>query len=70
MSEFNHTQSVASTSWTITHNLNVPAVAIDVMVDNGGSLKVAHPLTVEHTNDNTITITFSASNTGRARIVV
>jgi len=69
MSEFNHSQTVAASSWAISHNLNSDTVAVDVMIDNGGNLEKILPANVEHTDNNTLTVTFSSAQTGKARIV-
>lgn len=69
MAEYNHEQTGAGTTWTITHNLGTATVAVDTFIDNGGNLEKILPLSVEHTNNNTLTITFSVAQTGRARIV-
>ena len=67
---YNHVQSVASTSWAITHNLNVAETVFDVIIDTGGSVfQKALPLSAIHTNNNTLTLTFSAAQSGRARII-
>jgi len=69
MSSYNHTQGSASSSWTISHNLSLSSVVVDVFVDNGGNLEKILPLNVVHTDNNTVTVTFSANQTGRARVV-
>lgn len=60
---YTHTQSAASTSWTIAHNLNFkPNVTVfdsaDSMVEGS----------VTHTSNTTLTITFSAAISGRAHL--
>lgn len=73
MQVYSHSQSVAATTWTIHHNMNVAAVAIDVFVDGVGGVTHANamvvPASIEHTNDNTVTVTFTEACTGSARIV-
>lgn len=69
MSEHNHTQTVSSSSWTITHGLNSSTVAVDVMIDDGGNLEKIIPANIVHTDDNNLTVTFSSAQTGRARVV-
>lgn len=64
-----HTQSVASNTWTISHGLNKQSVLIDVMIDDGGTITKILPQSVEHTDNNTITVRFSSAYTGFARIV-
>ncbi len=69
MAQYNHTQSTAATTWTINHNLNSSVVAVDVMINNGPNLEKILPADVQHTNNNTLTVIFSAAQTGKARIV-
>lgn len=69
MSSFDFTQGAASTTWTITHNLNVAETVNDVFVDVAGTLTKVLPLTVTHTNDNVLTITFSSAQDGVARVI-
>lgn len=69
MAIHNHVQTSASATWTITHNFNVASVVVDVFVDFGGNLEKILPLEIEHTNDNTLTVTFSSTQTGKARLV-
>ena len=69
MSEYNHIQTIPSSTWTIGHNLDVVDTINDVMVDTGAGLEKVLPNDVVHTNDNTLTITFTGNKTGRARIV-
>ena len=69
MESYNFSQTAAATTWTITHNLNKPSVAVDVFIDNAGNLEKILPASVEHTNNNTLTVTFTAAQTGRARVI-
>lgn len=69
MAEYNHLQSVGATSWVITHNLGATTVATDAFIDVSGNLTKVLPLNVVHTDDNTLTVTFSANQVGRVRIV-
>ena len=69
MSSYNHNQVSASASWVITHNLNSDSVVVDVMVDNGGNLEKILPQDIRVDTVNQITVTFSSTQTGRARIV-
>jgi hypothetical protein len=64
----NHSQLVASTTWTITHNFGVKPVC-DVTTDYNGQHEKIYPQSIVHTSDNVLTITFSAARTGRARLV-
>lgn len=56
-----HTQSSASSSWTITHNLGRrPGVTI---VDSGGNVQIGEVL---YNSDNQITVSFAAAFGGYA----
>lgn len=56
-----HTQSSASSSWTITHNLGRrPSVTV---VDSGGNVQIGEVL---YTSDNEITVSFAAAFGGYA----
>lgn len=58
---YTHTQSVASATWTITHNLNKrPSVTV---VDSGGTVVIGD---VQYIDDNTIIITFIGAFSGAA----
>lgn len=67
--EYNHIQSSGSDTWTVTHNLAADAVVCDVYALNNGITEKIIPLNVVHTSNNSLTITFSTSRTGRARVV-
>lgn len=69
MAQHNHTQSSGSATWTITHNFGVSSVDVDVFIDFGGNLEKVLPLSVEHTDNNTVTVTFSSAQTGVARVI-
>tara|TARA_R110002072_G_C7945891_1_gene532838 strand:- start:33 stop:758 length:726 start_codon:yes stop_codon:yes gene_type:complete len=58
---FVHNQTVPSTSWQVTHNLN-KYCAVDVVSASGD---IIYP-NVEYTSLNTVTITFSSNQTGFA----
>tara|TARA_R110002110_G_scaffold307138_2_gene520872 strand:+ start:1322 stop:2047 length:726 start_codon:yes stop_codon:yes gene_type:complete len=58
---FVHHQSVASSTWMVTHNLN-KYCAVDVVNDAGD---IIYP-NVDYTSLNTVTITFSSNQTGYA----
>ena len=58
-----HTQTVAASTWTVTHNLGkYPSVSI---VDSANEEVMGE---VEHVNDNSLTIKFSAAFSGKAFI--
>jgi len=69
MQTYDHNQSASSASWVISHSLNTDAVAVDVFIDSGGNLVKIIPQDVVATDINTITVTFSSAQTGKARIV-
>ena len=69
-SSYDHVQTTASATWTITHNLNSAAVAIDVYIDNAGTKEKIIPVETKHVSNNTIEVTFSSIQTGNARIVI
>lgn len=61
---YTHTQSSASTTWTINHNLDYrPNVSV---LSVGG---VEMEATVLHTNANQTVITFNAATAGTARLI-
>lgn len=58
---YQHTQSSASTTWTIAHNLNFfPNVTV---IDSGGNMVEAN---VTYTNNANLTIAFSSAISGVA----
>lgn len=69
MAEYNHTQAVSASTWTITHSLDVSEVAVDVMVDDGGELVKVFPTSVTHTDNDTLTVVFPSTQSGSARIL-
>jgi hypothetical protein len=73
-SVYRHTQSTPATEWVVQHNLGgngsqgVPMV--EVLWDDGISLKKLVPAGIEMTDRNTVTIRFNSARTGQAIIVV
>lgn len=66
---FRHNQAVASTTWTISHNLSAPApfhVEASFFVNTVGGVKPILPLDVTYTNANQIVVTFSSAESGHA----
>lgn len=60
---YNHNQIAASTTWTITHNLNFrPNVTV---FDSSGTMVEGN---VTHTSVNALTITFSVPISGQATL--
>lgn len=69
---YRHTQSVASSTWTVTHSLGLAAPYVctfDFFVDTGGGVyKPILPSDVTFVNGNTVTATFTNAYTGYAII--
>ena len=63
-----HTQSVASTTWVVTHNLNNLDVIVQV-TDGESPENIVIPYNIELTDANTTTITFPTAQSGKARII-
>jgi len=66
---FEHTQAVASTTWTITHSLGTKTPVVDCWVDILGTDTKIMPDTVTATSTTVVTITFSTAYAGRALVV-
>ena len=69
MAEYNFTQAVAATTWTIEHNMDAAGVVMDIIVDNTGTLEKVIPLSTVETDSNTITVTFPSAQSGYARLI-
>lgn len=72
---YRHTQSTASTTWTIIHNLNgngsdgIPVV--DVIVDDGtGKMVKMMPASITKVDSSTVELTFSVARAGLAVVIV
>jgi len=63
-----HTQSVASTTWTITHGLATQTPVVDCWVDVSGTDTLIIPVDVVATSSSVVTITFSTPRAGRAMV--
>ena len=63
---YNHTQAIADTTWTITHNLNNQHPLVQTYDSNHLMLI---PQSISGSDANTVIITFSTSTVGYARIV-
>ena len=61
-----HTQSSASITWTITHNLNTVTPIVQ-FYDSTNSM--FFPASVDNTDNNTVTVTFGSATTGRAVVM-
>ncbi len=65
---YTHEQTVAATTWVITHNLHCkPAVTVYIEMD--GALQVCLPNEVRIISDNEVQIEFTSARTGKARLV-
>lgn len=65
-----HTQSSASSTWTIVHNLNTQYVSVNPVDSTGNSYvgRYDYP-TVNYTNANALTLTWTSSLTGYCAVV-
>jgi hypothetical protein len=65
-----HTQSSASTTWTVVHNLNNQYVTVEPIDNTGNSFvgRYDYPV-INYTNANALTLTFSSAVTGWAAVV-
>lgn len=64
---YEHTQSVASDTWVIVHNLKLYP-AIDVFIDYLGEVQKVLPQSIQYTDVNTCTVIFSEAQTGKATV--
>ncbi|PPD55733.1 MAG: hypothetical protein CTY12_00305 [Methylotenera sp.] len=70
MASHNHYQPIATSTWTINHNLSTKFLAFDVMRFSGnGVYEKVMPERVDIIDDNTVSVKFSTHVTGRARLV-
>lgn len=69
LGEYNHTESIAATVWTVAHGLGTVNVTVDVIMLNGADLEKVMPLSIVVVDINTVKITFSSAQSGNARIV-
>jgi hypothetical protein len=64
---FNFTQSTPASTWNIAHNLGYKPATDIVVLNSGSNIKVL-PVSVVHTDDNNVVITFSSVRTGTVRL--
>lgn len=64
---YTHTQSSSSATWTVTHNLGSNDVVIQIYDATQGNMLI--PDTVDIIDTNSLSITFSAAQTGKAVVV-
>lgn len=65
---YTHTQDTPSASWVIVHNLGVYPI-VDAWTMHDGDLQKIIPAEVTHTDNNTVTLTFSVARSGFATVV-
>jgi hypothetical protein len=66
---FTHEQTTASDTWTITHNLRLNQPVVNVWVDLDSTLTRIYPSNVNASDSNTVVISFSSPQTGKAIII-
>jgi hypothetical protein len=64
---YTHTQSSASSTWTVNHNLGRKP-NVDVVIPHTGQSEVVLPLKIQVTSDNQVVITFTSAQTGIVRL--
>lgn len=64
---YEHVQADASATWVVAHNLGLYPI-VDIFVDYEGEKHKILPLSVEYTDLNTCTISFSVPRTGLATV--
>lgn len=63
---FVHEQTIASDTWTISHNLGVRAPIVDTWITFEGNVVKIMPLSVVFTNVNTCVVLFNSPQIGTA----
>lgn len=63
---YTHTQAEASSTWTVTHNLNTTSVNVQVF---DGTNRMVIPDQIEVVSQNVVTVSTNAASTGRAVVV-
>jgi len=64
---FQHTQSVAASTWNIFHGFGAKPM-VDINVLDGGVVKKAFPLSVVHIDENNVQVTWSSARAGTASL--
>lgn len=64
----NYTQSVPSSTWTITHNFGCVPIC-DVFVEQNGAIVTVLPMAVKHIDGEVLQVLFSSPRAGSARLV-
>ena len=65
---FTFNQSIPSSTWTIVHNLDCAPVC-DIVTNIGGTIYKILPLSIKHTDLNTMLVMFDTPTAGVARLV-
>lgn len=69
MSEYNE-DFTSATSWVVSHGLSNDTPLVDVMPSGfGGEREKALPLTIEITDSNTVTVTWTSAQAGTVRVI-
>jgi hypothetical protein len=71
VASYNHTQTTAAATWTVTHNLgtSAPFIAdVKVYVNTSNGVKMMMPSDISFINANTITISFTSNYSGYATV--
>lgn len=69
MADYNE-DFTSSTTWLVNHNLFNDTPLVDVMPSGfGGEREKALPLTIEITNPNQVTVTWTAAQAGTVRVI-
>lgn len=68
MQTYIHTQSVASATWTIDHNLDLTSLMIETFLGDGTAGPIL-PLKITKTTSNQVVVIFSTARAGIARIL-
>lgn len=64
---YEHTQSTATDTWVIVHNLN-SYPAVDVFIDYQSTVQKVVPRSIVYTDANTCTVSFASAQTGKATV--
>jgi hypothetical protein len=65
---YDHIQTAASSSWSVQHNLGCNPV-VETMVEVNGVLSAVNPYNVEYPDLNTVVISFTSPQSGKARLL-
>ena len=65
---YSFSQDTPSDTWTVNHNRNSEQVTIEVMINIGGNLEKILPYDIVAANTNTLVVTFTSPQTGKATV--